>query len=112
MKVITENDFDKIMEEIEKSLQSRQVPIHARPLIAIPEFTTRMKIISPIPITNQKPIPGFYEGANLAAHINKWYKERYGDRLKLSMGPGSAAILIKGEPWKVNYHRQRRWLEI
>jgi hypothetical protein len=48
-------------------------------------------------------IKGVYSGDSLSAHINDWYKRRYGKRLETSFGPGSAAIFIKGDPWKITF---------
>ena len=46
-------------------------------------------------------IPGRYDRLTLAAHISSWYQIRYGDRLKVHFGPGSVALLIRGDPWKM-----------
>ena len=37
----------------------------------------------------------------ICAQVHRWYEERYGDRIKIHMGPGSYVLMIKNEPWKV-----------
>jgi hypothetical protein len=45
------------------------------------------------------PIPGVYEGESLSAHIYKWIRNRYRDRLKIDFSNGYSVILLKGDPW-------------
>lgn len=52
-----------------------------------------------------KGAPGVYTGADAAAHIKKWFDDRYGDRQKIFMGPGSTVIVLRGDPWEIRLPR-------
>lgn len=39
----------------------------------------------------------------LYAQVHRWYEKRYGDRIKIHLGPGSYILMIKNEPWEVVY---------
>lgn len=98
-------EFEKLMEQIDKELRAKEVPIHARPIHAIGEVGKRLKIgfiFAPQPAP---AVAGRYDSNTLAAHINKWYDDHYGDRLKIHHGPGSAVLLIRGDPWKIIFPR-------
>jgi hypothetical protein len=94
--------FLRLIEEIDKSLIQRNVPIHLRPMSAIREFCLKQHISIPV-VPDNPPIPGIYQGDSLSAHINGWYKSKYGDRLKVDFSPGSAVILIRDDPWKIDF---------
>ena len=70
---------------------------------AIREICIRQKI--ELRVTSIGPAtPGNYQGDSLVAHIHKWYEEKYGDRLKINLSPGSAAVIIKGDAGKLTSH--------
>lgn len=96
-----ESDFLSMMEDIDKELRRRDVPIDARPIHAIGEASKRLQI-EIIGGPNLPPaVAGRYDTLTLAAHISDWYQARYGDRLKIHLGPGSVALLIRGDPWRL-----------
>lgn len=93
--------FNQMMEQIDQELRGKDVPIWWRPIHAISEVSKRLNtdiIFTPesAPVTL-----GRYDNLTLAAHVNKWFQDRYGDRLKVHLGPGSVALLIRGDPWKM-----------
>jgi hypothetical protein len=95
------SEFELLMEQIDQILKDNGIPIPSRPLRAVRDVSIRLKteiIVAPEPVP---PIPGRYDRLTLAAHINSWYQTRYGDRLKIHFGPGSVALLIRGDPWKM-----------
>ncbi len=88
------------MEEVDTTLQQRNVKIHARPIHAVGEIAQYFAITEDIPIVVQENVPLLFTPEFIATHIHNWYENRYGERLKIHMGPGSIAILIKGTPWE------------
>jgi hypothetical protein len=103
MKIANEFEFNKIMESVDEDLQQNGTAIDFRPIRAVMAVAERLSIKSAIPLISDEAIPNNYEGASLAGHIYKWYESRYGERLKVHLGPGYAAILLKGEAWKINF---------
>ncbi len=97
-----ESDFLKLIEEIDEAFRKQNIPIFQRPLRAIREICIRHKISLNV-IPNGPAVPGLYTGDSLVAHVHEWYKKRYGDRLKLDASPGSAAIIIKNDPWLIEF---------
>lgn len=97
-----ENEFKKMVEGIDEKFKKQNIPIFQRPLRAIREICIKKNIrLSVIP--KEHAIPGKYEGDSLVAHIHKWFENKYGDRLKISLSPGSVAVMIKGDAWKINF---------
>jgi hypothetical protein len=97
-----ELEFLGFIEDIDNELKRRNVPIHARPLCAVSEACVRLKT-SMFFVPGGPPIPGDYTGDSLSAHIDAWYQKKYGDRLKIDFSPGTVAILIRGDAWKVKF---------
>ena len=42
-------------------------------------------------------------GQCIVSQVREWYEQTYGDRLKTFLGPGTMAILIRGDPWRVRF---------
>ena len=89
------------MEAIDAELQDSNIAIHARPTHALLKFTETFNIQEDVPITVDDNPPLLFTPKYISAHINNWFAQRYGERLKIHPGPGIIAILIKGQPWKV-----------
>jgi hypothetical protein len=97
-----ESEFLKLIEEVDEEFKKQNIPIFQRPIHAIREICIRLK--TSLPLVPEGPaIPGLYSGDSLVAHVHEWYKRRYGERLKIDFSPGRAAVLIKGDPWKINF---------
>lgn len=97
-----ENEFKKMVESIDEELKRKNTPIHGRPLLAIREICIKHKINLNV-IPRGPAIPGNYDGDSLVAHVHKWYEKKYGDRLNINFSPGSTAVMIKGDAWKIDY---------
>lgn len=97
----TEIEFLRIIEEVDHDLKKRNIPIHIRPLNAMVEFGKRLSISFAIFPLISNETPETYNSETLSCHIESWYKKRYGDMLKIPLGPGSVVILIKGDPWRI-----------
>jgi len=102
---MNEREFESMMEEIDAGLRGSQVPIHARAFQAIADVSKRMKTELVVRLQPQSEIVGRYDASTLSAHIHAWCRERYGDRLKIRFGPGSVAILIRGDAWRLELPR-------
>ncbi|MDD5008303.1 MAG: hypothetical protein PHU49_12835 [Syntrophorhabdaceae bacterium] len=98
---MTPSQFWDMMNEVDTFLASQNVPIHARPIRAFLEVGKRLHVNILIAPAHKITDPILFTSHNIATHISNWYDERYGDRLKIHMGPGSVAILIRGDAWKV-----------
>lgn len=93
-------DFEAEMREIDRDLAENGVPIHARPINAMLEFSKKHSVKLPF---------GGYRGADaelrVGAHIsreiNKWFENRYGDRLKVDMSPGMLAVRVNGDLYEL-----------
>ena len=97
-----EAEFLKFIEDIDSDLKKNNMLIFQRPIHAIREACLRLGVSLNV-VPHGKAIQGIYHGDSLVAHIQDWYQKQYGDRLKINFSPGSAAILIKGDPWKIDF---------
>lgn len=90
--MIFKNDrtFQSQMEEIDAELRSEDMPITGRPIAAISKISKRFKCSIR------------FDGVE-AKRINKWFEDRYGDRLKVDWSIGKTIILIKDDPYLVKY---------
>ena len=100
-----EEDFNKLMEIVDKKLQDDGTPIPARELLSLREvslLTGRKLICSNL---SGEPEKDNYDDINLPLHIFKWVTERYGDRLKVDGSIGYMSILIRNDPWLLRLPR-------
>ncbi len=93
--------FLRFMETIDSDLKSRGSAIAWRPILAIKEACLRLSVDLKIAPLTEPAVSGTYTVETLPAHIKEWYENRYGERLKTDLGPGSVAILLKGDPWRM-----------
>ncbi len=98
----SELEFNILMEKIDLSLKDKNIPITARDMAALLEIYKRIGISSKIPHSGE-PIPGNYEGDNLTAHVEKWFQDRYGDRLLWNPQIGCSVFIIRGDPWRIYF---------
>lgn len=99
---ITVPEFAAMMKEVDAALAREKIPIHNRPIRAVLDVSKRLNnvniLLSPAhKITNIN----LFTSHNISTHINEWYSARYGDRLKIHMGPGSVAIMIREDAWNL-----------
>ncbi len=96
----TEDDFNKLMEEIDEYLKIKGIPIKSRELQTFREVAIRFKINVPLASSSEAKQEVF-TGKSLFGHISKWFNERYGNKLKVDFSPGQTVILIKKDPYKI-----------
>lgn len=100
-----QEEFNCLMEIIDAQLRAANVQIHARSFHATGEYSKLFKLTIPMPLTSDIGRVGIYTGADAGAHIRKWFDDRYGDRQKIFMGPGSTVIVLRGDPWEIRLPR-------
>jgi hypothetical protein len=97
-----EKEFLEFIEEIDNDLKRKNILIFQRPIHAIREACLRLKVsLSVAP--HGPSIRGVYQGDSLVAHIDEWYRKKYADRLKIDFSPGSVAVLIRGDVWRIDF---------
>jgi hypothetical protein len=84
-KVTNENEFVRMMEKTDDTLATEGIPIHARPLHAANRIWRRFGFGADLSlfVQDREPIAGVYVGDDLTIRMNRWYKQKYGDRLKV-----------------------------
>jgi hypothetical protein len=98
--IVDENHFLTLMEQIEAELQDECVPIHARSIQAILKMMVVVGEDLPISPPPQEPAESVYSGAHLSCRISRWYKKRYGNRMKVD--PCSyIAVMIREDVYKI-----------
>lgn len=93
------------MEDIDAQLRAANVQIHARSFHAAGEYSKLFQLEIPMSPCPEKGRLGVYTGGDAAAHIRKWFDDRYGDRQKTFIGPGAAVIVLRGDPWEIRLPR-------
>lgn len=93
------------MEWVDGRLRSEGAPIVARPLRAESILAVELgeQFVHPYP--RRPPTEGSYRGNDLTIRVNDWFDARYGERLKMDLSPGSAVVLIRGDPWLMRFPR-------
>jgi hypothetical protein len=92
--------FDAFMRAIDAEMRAEQIPIGARELHGLGRAATKLKVtIRGGPLANRDPAEGVYAGDHLSLHIRKWFRTKYGDRLKLDFSLGTVPILIDGDTY-------------
>lgn len=95
--------FEEAVVDADRQMRLQEVPIHARPYHAIDIVSKILGLESePIPINVWNHDEDDYSATAIFSQVHLWYEKRYGERLKVHPGPGSFAIRIRGDAWKVN----------
>ncbi|MEP6637261.1 MAG: hypothetical protein ABJB97_11100, partial [Acidobacteriota bacterium] len=98
-----EREFESLMQDIDRKLQTDGVPIHLRELSAMSEVAKRLDVEFIMLPLIRNPMPGTYSGVDLPAHVSAWVRNRYGDRLNFDFTNGYSVLLIRGDPWLLRY---------
>jgi hypothetical protein len=99
----SEAEFQQLMAEMDRQLQTEMVPIPSRPMRAESILAKRLREPFVHPYPRRDPTEGRYTGHDLSIRVSRWFKARYGDRLKMSFGPGRTVLIILGDPWLVQF---------
>jgi len=84
-KVTNENELRELIEVTDAQLQTEGAPIHARPFHAASRISQRFGFGENLKlfVADREPVKGVYLGDDLTIRINRWYKQKYGERLKV-----------------------------
>lgn len=98
--MISHRAFVEAVERVDEQLKRQEVPIHARPIRAIPMVAQELGIPDGVPLLPAEDSPRI-DSSNLAHKVQRWYEKYYGERIRTWMGPGSFGIRIRGDVWRV-----------
>lgn len=99
VRIGSEAEFLEHLERIDQELKERDIPIPGRPMAAIHEFAMLLKEELRGYALDRDPVPGRYTGDDLIIHVERWYKQRYGDRILMEGKDGQVVVLLRGDPW-------------
>ena len=96
---LSKQEFQELMERIDKELTDEKVPIHARPIKAMAKLSIELdapvRFVDPESFT----IAPEWPSDSISVKMNNWFEERYGDRLRIRFGPGRIALRIRASIW-------------
>jgi hypothetical protein len=81
--ILSEAEIEQLLNEVDATLKQKNEPIHGRPILAVGEIAQRFGIEISL-------------RSELAARIGRWYRDRYGDRLR-NRGIGGCAMTVVSE---------------
>ncbi|WP_323809437.1 HEPN domain-containing protein [Sphingobium baderi] len=81
--------FQLGMDLLDRALLAELVPVPGRPI----EATRRIAMARGTTLIMAGP-----ETSPTVDAVFGWYEERYGDRLKIDLSPGSAVVVVRGDP--------------
>lgn len=100
---VNENNFEKIMERIEREIEGEGISVPGRPLRANMKLAqeTGYEELPLFDTTEQTHIlrkkQGMWEGLNLFQKVNEWYQLHWGEKLKINGIIGEVPVLVHGE---------------
>lgn len=94
MRIGSEQEFLRLVEEVDEELKREGIGIAARPIQAWIRVAQRLGGNLPF---DGEAIPGLYEGESLSGHIDEWYNRRYGTKLNVDFSPGCLLVFIRGD---------------
>ena len=86
----TEDDFTKLMQEIDREMQNEKIPLTARSMDA----NGRLSSVYNLFLLNSDP---------LTRKVYAWFDRWYGDRAKVKMGLGSIGVIIRGDVLRMEF---------
>lgn len=98
--------FEEMMRIVDAYLRESGVPPHARPIRGWLEISGSLKLhLRMFPERDRAPVEGRYDGDDMTIRIFQWFEDQYGDKLKISFGPGRVFILVRHDPWVIQLPR-------
>lgn len=74
-----------------------------RPLRAFLEVSRALNLGLRMVTTGGEPEPGVFVGDDMSLRLFNWYAQNYDSKLKMDFGPGRVVLMIRSEPWVVQY---------
>ncbi|OBQ92502.1 hypothetical protein [Mesorhizobium sp. AA23] len=111
--------FETMMAQIDLKLTGEGVDIPARPMLAMREVSMRYGLSMPLGGNPARLPPDLRENVPLSEAINQWYRDNYGDRLKVNPSPGRMVVQLDGDLYvlrvprifgSVTFVLKRQWL--
>lgn len=68
----TEEEFQRLMEDIEIRFQKDNIPLPHRPLKAVELIASELGLVLPLTSPSLMPTPGVFHGDSMSAHIYHW----------------------------------------
>lgn len=99
--VTCEEEFERLMEEVDRELVKGGVPIPARQLKAGLIITRRYDIVLPVGPADAPILPGVFTPEQVSRRVNAWMQRRYGERLKLDFSMGRVVVPLRGTLYAV-----------
>lgn len=104
-KIQTQEEFEKMMEEIDADLQRQCLPISFRRIRGLGAVAKRLGVDIAGSLPRSRMVPGVFEGESLSAHVHDWFDRRYGAREQMSGLLGCSVYQLHGDPWLVKFPR-------
>lgn len=102
--MLTKEKFENLVAKIDCEFGETDIKFHQRPLHAFSKLTQLVDPKGTFHMNSDETVAlDDYSNDALCAQVHRWYERRYGDRIKIHMGPGSYILMIKKEPWEVIY---------
>lgn len=112
--------FETLIREIDAKLIGDGKDIASRHILAVGEVSRRYQVSIPLGGAVERMPAELRHYAPLSDAIDRWYKETYGDRLKVDPCPGRTVVLLDGDLYilriprlygTVNFVLGRKFLE-
>lgn len=81
-----------LIESIDAEMRQQNIPIHARPLRGAMRLADRLKIKLMLAPPDE-----------ITRLVSDWFKEKYGDRLKVDFSPGDLAFLLRNDLFRFKF---------
>jgi hypothetical protein len=102
--ITTEEQFQELMEDIDRELRNDNVRIPGRPLHAMMKVGNRFGLcLRLVSASERPPIEGCYTGDDLVIRMMQWFDGLYGERLGMDFPTGSMALWVRGDLYMVRF---------
>jgi hypothetical protein len=88
--------FDTVVSNIDSKLAAVNTPISRRPMQAIIAIFQSHQVAGPIAHPFKQNLSFPVSEMNLSDHVNEWYSEKYGNKLKIDPIPAQFPLMIDG----------------
>lgn len=100
--MITDDEFERALREIDEQLKSEGVPPHGRSLNALIKFGQKYKLSMPFNKPQPAMPPEVAVNWPYSERIFQWFDDVYGERNKLDPSAGrKVAVLADGDMWEI-----------
>lgn len=102
--MLNKEKFERLLEAIDSEFGETDIKFHQRPSHAFSKLTQKVDPKGTFDMGSDSEVSkDDFTNDALYTQVHRWYKKRYGDRIKIHLGPGSYILMIKNEPWEVVY---------